>query len=47
MDLDGIRIIWDAKVERMSKVYGRIFIDYVKSYFGPRFVVGFEGGSSC
>ena len=44
--MEGIRIIWDTNVERMSKMYGKLFIDYVKSYFGPRFVVGFEG-SSC
>lgn len=45
VDLGDYRIIWDANVERMSQQYGKLFIDHVKSMFGPRFVVGFEGVS--
>jgi hypothetical protein len=45
VDLGELRIIWDANVERMSENYGKLFIDHVKSMFGPRFVVGFDGVS--
>ena len=43
--LDGVTVVWDANVERMSTQFGKLFIDYVSSYFGPRLVVGFDGAS--
>jgi hypothetical protein len=46
LQVEGIKIIWDANVERVSRFYGQMFIDYAKSIFGSRFVIGFEG-SSC
>jgi hypothetical protein len=43
--LEGVTVVWDANVERLSAQYGKLFIDYVSSYFGPRLVVGFDGVS--
>jgi hypothetical protein len=43
--LDGVTVVWDANIERLSAQYGRLFIDYVSSYFGPRLLVGFDGVS--
>lgn len=43
--LDGVTVVWDANIERLSAQYGRLFIDYVSSYFGPRPLVGFDGVS--
>lgn len=43
--MEGVKIIWSADIERLGRMYGRLFIDHVKGFFGPRFVVGFEGAS--
>lgn len=43
--LEGLTVIWDAHVEQMSTQYGKLLIDYVSSYFGPRLVVGFDGAT--
>ncbi len=45
MDLTGIQIVWDANIARMAQHYGRLSIDYTSNFYGPRFVVGFEGVS--
>jgi hypothetical protein len=45
LQVEGIKIIWSADIERLGRMYGRMFIDYVKGFFGPRFVVGFESVS--
>jgi hypothetical protein len=29
----------------MSTQFGKLFIDHVTSYFGPRLIVGFDGVS--
>lgn len=43
--LDGLTVVWDANVERMSAQYGKLLIDYVTGYRGPRLVVSFDGVS--
>ena len=45
VSLDGVTVVWDANIERLSAQYGKLFIDYVSSYFGPRLLVGFDGVS--
>ena len=45
VSLDGVTVVWDADIERLSAQYGKLFIDYVSSYFGPRLLVGFDGVS--
>lgn len=38
----GIRFIWDADLENISKQMGGLSLDYVKTFFGPKFTVGFN-----
>jgi hypothetical protein len=43
--VEGIRFIWDAELENTSQQFGGLTLDYVKTFFGPKFTVGFENAT--
>ncbi len=38
-------MVWDEQVDKMMNMYGKLVIDYTKSFMGGRLHVGFEGVS--
>ena len=46
MDVEGVRITWERDVEEMNGFYGTLIIDYLKSFLGSDFILGYEG-STC
>ena len=45
IQVDKIQIVWDDQVNQMTKMYGKLVVDYMKSVFGGKIHVGFSGVS--
>ena len=46
-EIQGVKIVWDRKVDQMTQYYGSLIVDYVKFFTKGRFVVAFDRASSC
>ena len=45
LQFEGVNVVWDDQIDQMSKMYGKLVVDYMKSMVGGKFHVGFAGVS--
>jgi hypothetical protein len=45
LEIEGVKVTWDDRIVQFSRMYGKIFIDFVQMFFEERFYVGFSGRS--
>ena len=45
IEVEGVKVTWDDRIVQLSRMYGKIFVDFVHMFFEERFYVGFAGRS--